>query len=153
MDRNILNKHFNKNYNEIDGLNKLNNLNFSYNNTTNMLDVNYFTCYYNSKQFNPYNHSILDGTKIKKKSKNPFFRMNIHYITMSDNNNEIMYKKLNNDWTFYLHLHDTKEWNFESYIKILTFDALYSLHSCLSPDIFILYFDYQLQLYNHFQKY
>ena len=43
---------------------------------------------------------------------------------MSDNNNELMYKKLNNDWTFYLHLHDTKEWNFESYIKILTFDTV-----------------------------
>ena len=78
MDRNILNKHFNKNYNEIDGLNKLNNLNFSYNNTTNMLDVNYFTSYYNSKEFNPYNHNILHGIKIKKKSKNPFFRMNIN---------------------------------------------------------------------------
>lgn len=78
IDRNILNKHFNKNYNEIDGLHKLNNLNFCYNHRTNMLDVNYFTGYYNSKQFNPYNHSILDGTKIKKISKNPFFRMNIN---------------------------------------------------------------------------
>ena len=61
IDRNILNKHFNKNYNEIDGLHKLKNLNFCYNDRTNMLDVNYFTGYYNSKQFNPYNHSILDG--------------------------------------------------------------------------------------------
>lgn len=41
---------------------------------------------------------------------------------MSNTNNNLIYKKLKNDWSFYLHLHDTKEWNFESYIKILKFD-------------------------------
>ena len=79
MDRNILNKHFNQNYNEIDGLQFLNHLNYHYNKETNMIDVNHFTAYYNSNQFNPYNHSILHGTKIKKKSKNPFFKMNIQH--------------------------------------------------------------------------
>jgi len=32
------------------------------------------------------------------------------------------FTKLNSSWTFYLHLHDNREWNLESYIKILEFD-------------------------------
>ena len=31
---------------------------------------------------------------------------------------------LNNYWTYYLHLHDTREWNIESYNKILSFKCL-----------------------------
>ena len=31
---------------------------------------------------------------------------------------------LNNNWTYYLHLHDTREWNIESYNKILSFTSL-----------------------------
>lgn len=30
--------------------------------------------------------------------------------------------KLNNNWSFYLHLHDTSDWSLKSYIKILEFD-------------------------------
>lgn len=30
--------------------------------------------------------------------------------------------KLNNNWSFYIHLHDTSDWSLESYIKILEFD-------------------------------
>lgn len=35
---------------------------------------------------------------------------------------KLLTHKLNNSLTFYLHLHDTREWNLESYNKILTFD-------------------------------
>ena len=34
------------------------------------------------------------------------------------------FTKLNNNWTFYLHLHDNSNWDFESYIKILEFDTV-----------------------------
>jgi hypothetical protein len=32
------------------------------------------------------------------------------------------FTKLNSNWSFYLHLHDTNDWSIESYIKILDFD-------------------------------
>tara|TARA_B100000424_G_C22914950_1_gene486800 strand:+ start:918 stop:1430 length:513 start_codon:yes stop_codon:yes gene_type:complete len=31
---------------------------------------------------------------------------------------------LKNNWTFYLHLHDTREWNLESYNKIMEFNTV-----------------------------
>ena len=32
------------------------------------------------------------------------------------------FTKLNNHWSFYLHLHDNSDWSLESYIKMLEFD-------------------------------
>ena len=40
---------------------------------------------------------------------------------MSDKN---IYKNLNSYWTLYLHLHDNKDWSFESYIKIMKFNSV-----------------------------
>jgi len=37
-------------------------------------------------------------------------------------NNETLL--LRNNWTYYLHLHDTREWNLESYNKILSFNSV-----------------------------
>ena len=37
---------------------------------------------------------------------------------------DLSYCSLNNNWTFYLHLHDTREWNLESYNKILRFHCV-----------------------------
>lgn len=31
---------------------------------------------------------------------------------------------LKNNWTYYLHLHDTREWNLESYNKIISFNSV-----------------------------
>ena len=77
IDRNILNKHFNKNYKEIDGLNHLNNLNYTYNHNTKMLDVSSFTSYYDHNNFNPYKYNVLNGSTIKKQTENHFFKMNL----------------------------------------------------------------------------
>tara|TARA_Y100000389_G_scaffold204442_1_gene256980 strand:- start:6064 stop:6540 length:477 start_codon:yes stop_codon:yes gene_type:complete len=32
--------------------------------------------------------------------------------------------KLDNNWTFYLHLHDNHDWSIDSYIKLMNFDCL-----------------------------
>ena len=37
---------------------------------------------------------------------------------------DLSYNSLQNKWTFYLHLHDTREWNLESYKKILRFNSV-----------------------------
>ena len=37
---------------------------------------------------------------------------------------ELSYRSLKNNWTFYLHLHDTREWNLASYNNILRFHSV-----------------------------
>ena len=32
------------------------------------------------------------------------------------------FTKLNNNWSFYLHLHDNNDWSIDSYIKVIEFD-------------------------------
>jgi len=35
-----------------------------------------------------------------------------------------VYQILKNNWVYYIHLHETKEWNFESYIKIVNINTI-----------------------------
>ena len=37
---------------------------------------------------------------------------------------DLSYNSLRNQWTFFLHLHDTREWNLESYKRILRFNSV-----------------------------
>ena len=32
--------------------------------------------------------------------------------------------KLKNNWTYYLHIHDTRQWDFESYNQIMRFNSV-----------------------------
>lgn len=40
------------------------------------------------------------------------------------NNIKLKYHKLNNDWTFYIHLHDNKDWSIDSYIKVARINTI-----------------------------
>ena len=43
---------------------------------------------------------------------------------MSSIEKELTHRSLKNNWTFYLHLHDTREWNLASYNNILRFHSV-----------------------------
>ena len=39
-------------------------------------------------------------------------------------NSSLDYHKLNDKWTFYLHLHENKNWSIDSYIKVILLDTI-----------------------------
>lgn len=39
-------------------------------------------------------------------------------------NNSLVYHKLNDKWSFYVHLHENKNWSIDSYIKVISLETI-----------------------------
>ena len=75
MNKHNINRQINKSHVETDGLNTLTDINYKYDEETNMLNIYNFNGLYNNNDFDTHIHSLENGTKVKY---NPLSKMIFH---------------------------------------------------------------------------